>query len=293
MGICRNMEKFCLKWHEFEANIKESFKTLREKERLFDVTLATDDGQHVQAHKMVLSAGSLFFSDIFIKTNHSNMLIYLKGISSAQLEPVIQFLYNGEAFISQEYLTTLLGTAKELEIKGPLNDVEGIDKNEAENPNIRNLNIEFNAIMTESEKCKNIDNQESIHVSLEDLAESVDTQDDILVKTEDIIPSFDTNKDIDFKIKGMIEKNEGQWRCKVCGKNASFNNKIRQHAETHIEGVSHVCHICRKTTLTRHNLRDHISSVHSELFSCDICGKTGMNRKAYRDHKRTNHKAIQ
>merc|ERR1712129_634790 len=113
--IFRNMETFCLKWNEFESNIRESFKYLREEERLSDVTLATDDGQHIKAHKMVLSAGSHFFSDIFKKTNHSNMLIYLKGISSAELEPATDFIYNGEACITQEYLTKFLGTAKELQ----------------------------------------------------------------------------------------------------------------------------------------------------------------------------------
>ena len=73
------MEKFCLRWNEFETNIRESFRNLREKKILFDVTLATDDGQHIKAHKMILAAGSDFFSDIFLKTDHNNMLIYLKG----------------------------------------------------------------------------------------------------------------------------------------------------------------------------------------------------------------------
>jgi hypothetical protein len=45
------MDKFCLKRNEFEANIRESFKTLREEQRFFDVTLATEDGQQIQAHK--------------------------------------------------------------------------------------------------------------------------------------------------------------------------------------------------------------------------------------------------
>ena len=44
---------------------------LRNDHRLFDVTLATDDGQHIQAHKLILSAGSSFFSDIFLKSNHA------------------------------------------------------------------------------------------------------------------------------------------------------------------------------------------------------------------------------
>ena len=112
------MEKFCLKWNEFEANIRESFRNLREEERLFDVTLATDDGQHIKAHKMILAAGSDFFSDIFLKTDHNNMLIYLKGISSAELENITDFLYNGEANIAQGELTQFLETAQELQVKG-------------------------------------------------------------------------------------------------------------------------------------------------------------------------------
>ena len=44
------MDKYCLKWTEFEANIRESFRKLREEQRLFDVTLVTDDGNQIQAH---------------------------------------------------------------------------------------------------------------------------------------------------------------------------------------------------------------------------------------------------
>merc|ERR1712129_442730 len=166
MGICRNMEKFCLKWNEFEANIRESFKTLREEERLFDVTLATDDGQHIKAHKMVLSAGSHFFSDIFMKTNHSNMLIYLKGISSAELEPVTDFLYNGEAFITQEYLATFIRTAKELQIKGLLGDFEGIGENKSQSQKSAHTNDES---IAKGIKYENMVDQEGILDSLEEL----------------------------------------------------------------------------------------------------------------------------
>ena len=96
----------------------ESFRTLRDDERLFDVTLATGDGQHIQAHKMILSAGCDFFSEIFIKTNHNNMLIYLKGISSTELGNVVNFLYNGEVFVTQDELKVFLETAQDLQIKG-------------------------------------------------------------------------------------------------------------------------------------------------------------------------------
>ena len=93
----------------------------------------------------------------------------------------------------------------------------------------------------------------------------------------------------DIQIEEMIVKNEGVWKCKVCGKTATKTN-IRNHAETHIEGMSHACNICSKTYPNRQALRVHISGIHSGLFSCDICGKSGMNRKAHRAHKYSQHK---
>ena len=77
---------------------------------------------------MVLSAGSHFFNDIFKKTYHSNIMIYLKGISSAEIAPVTNFLYNGESFISREYLAPFRTTANELQIKGILGELG--DKNQ-------------------------------------------------------------------------------------------------------------------------------------------------------------------
>merc|ERR1719245_2517336 len=124
-----NDDKWCLRWDEFDENIREYFSSLRKDGRMFDVTLATEDGQQIQAHKIILSAGSNFFSDIFVKSNHSNMLVYLKGITLAQLEPVINFLYNGETFVAQEELNLFVETAKELKIKGLDSEMEGKGEN--------------------------------------------------------------------------------------------------------------------------------------------------------------------
>ena len=37
-----------------EANMMESFRKLRDVNKLFSVTLATDDGKQIEAHKMIL-----------------------------------------------------------------------------------------------------------------------------------------------------------------------------------------------------------------------------------------------
>merc|ERR1719430_2143264 len=104
-----------MKWDNFGTNIREYLRIIREDPRLFDVTLVTDDGQHIQAHKIILSAGSLFFHDIFLKSNQTNMLIYLKGIHSVHLEHLLDFMYNGEAFVGQDEFEEFLEIGKELQ----------------------------------------------------------------------------------------------------------------------------------------------------------------------------------
>ena len=121
------MSSFRLEWSDFETNIRQSFKKLRDNQNHFDVTLATDDDHQLQAHKIILSAGSDFFNKILTRTKHSNPFIYLKGIKKVQLEQVLDFLYNGETNIAELELKTFLEAAKEMQVKGLQNYVDGND----------------------------------------------------------------------------------------------------------------------------------------------------------------------
>ena len=40
-------EKFCLKWNDFQTNVTNSFKQLRNSDDFYDVTLVSDDKQQV------------------------------------------------------------------------------------------------------------------------------------------------------------------------------------------------------------------------------------------------------
>ena len=57
-------EKLCLQWNDFQVNIKSAFGNLREKNDFVDVTLACEDGQQVEAHKVILAASSPFFQKL-------------------------------------------------------------------------------------------------------------------------------------------------------------------------------------------------------------------------------------
>ena len=68
-------EKFFLKWNDFTDNVSKSFGLLRNEEYLHDVTLVSDDHKQVPAHKLVLSACSEYFRDIFKNLNIHHVIL--------------------------------------------------------------------------------------------------------------------------------------------------------------------------------------------------------------------------
>ena len=111
------MEKFSLKWNDFENNIGNAFNDLREEKDFFDVTLACEDSQ-LEAHKVVLSACSPFFKTILRRNPHQHPLVYLKGVKYRDLSSLLNFMYKGQVNIAQEELNTFLSVAEELQVKG-------------------------------------------------------------------------------------------------------------------------------------------------------------------------------
>ena len=53
-------EKLCLQWNDFCDNVSSAFGDLRDDKEFTDVTLACEDGQQVEAHKVILAEQVLF-----------------------------------------------------------------------------------------------------------------------------------------------------------------------------------------------------------------------------------------
>ena len=129
-------DKFCLKWNDFQENIKTSFAELRGDKDLVDVTLACEDGQ-LEAHKVILSSGSPFFKRLLRKMNSKQMhpFLFMRGLKTRQLTTMVDFIYLGEVNIHQEDLDGFLLLAQELELKGLTeedNGSEHMERNRSE-----------------------------------------------------------------------------------------------------------------------------------------------------------------
>jgi len=110
-------EKLCLRWNDFERNISEAFRKIRDDKDFFDITLVCEEEQ-IQAHKIILSACSPFFKKVLQNHHHSHPLIYLKGVNYKDLEDVLSFMYHGQVNVAQEELNSFLQVAEDLKVKG-------------------------------------------------------------------------------------------------------------------------------------------------------------------------------
>ena len=124
LWTCRNSEKLCLRWNDFQDNIKSAFGNFREDDDFAYVTLVCDDGQQVEAHKVILAASSPFLKTLLSKNQHPHPLVYMRRVKYNELTAIMDFLYRGEANVFQNDLDSFLAIAEELQLKGLLGKPE-------------------------------------------------------------------------------------------------------------------------------------------------------------------------
>merc|ERR1712179_22504 len=227
-NICRmGMENFSLNLTEFEDNIKDGIRKLRDQRRN-NVTLATDDGEQMQAHKIILTGGSNFLGAILIKAKYSNMLIYLKQSNKAELKHILDFMENREAVAHQEEIKVYIESGKELKVKNLVSRLKEIDENDELEHRIKNK-IEK---IENGWKCKNCE-------------KTMTRQRDMRIHVET-------------HMVGMSRP------CHQCGKTFSTRGSLRVHISSiHSELLS--CDVCGKSEMNKQNYWKHKNRHHRKL----------------------------
>ena len=250
------MEKFSLKWNDFEANASKSFRNLRKEEHFFDVTLVSDDEQIVSAHKLVLSASSQFFKNLLKKSTHSNPLVYLPGVKSAYLNSIIDYIYDGEVQLYQDNLDDFLDVAHKLKIEGLI---------EGKNVKDEFVDAEAETFHQEQKWGQSDENTDSNIVAKNDIVfKPRKTKYDEYEKTVSLVDQEYSKEDLAKVIDDLIIKDGGMSICKSCGKSSKWNKQIKHHVEMHIEGLSLPCPHCEQTFRSRNILKCHKQTFHKK-----------------------------
>ena len=236
-------DKFCLKWNEFNSNVSSSFGLLRNEEYLHDVTLVTVDRQQVHAHKLVLSACSEYFQDIFRNNKSSNLMLCLEGINRNDLNKFLDYMYLGEVQICQNDLDRFLTLSKRFKLNGLMTDETKLNDDTAKTdlPKIED-NMHFDEVAESEYEENNSDRSVAIKRPIQIVNRG----------------GFQT----DFS-EYIEELSDGNYRCVMCGKVSNGKLKhhrlynLKKHVEVHIDGLSYPCTKCDKTFRSKTTYNTH------------------------------------
>lgn len=123
-------QQFSLSWNNFHGNLTKGFAGLLGNGEFVDVTIAVE-GHLLQAHKVILSICSPYFKKMFQLNPCQHPIVVLRDVTHKAMRDLLQFMYHGEVSVKREDLTSFIGTAEVLQIKG-LTNKETEEDNEKE-----------------------------------------------------------------------------------------------------------------------------------------------------------------
>ena len=199
-----------LKASEFSRNAWESWMGVEKNSAFCDITLVSEDGHKVKAHKIILANSSLVFRSILMNNVNPVPLIYLRGVKFCSLSTILDFIYQGETNIKQENLQQFLDMAEDLKLEG-LNPKEKTDNILQSNPNRDFSNIDSKLLNLLNDKEIILSEAKLEMVQFKETNNSMEN-----TPTNELYSCSMTLTDVDDQVLAMIEKQKQTTKLKTC-----------------------------------------------------------------------------
>ena len=243
------MDTFCFSWNNFEQNLSSAFQQLRNNNDFLDVTLVSEEGDHLSAHKAILSTSSDFFQEILTKANHTNPLLFLSGFNFKVLTAVLDFIYNGKVNLYQEEVDMFLESAQKLKIHGLTQKLQEEKKETTFVENeVYQSNFACSSYLKEGEENSNATSLQEATIEKETTVETI------------VSPNVTRCSNLNYD--EHITKCKVGWKCNFCGKTKTTKANMNLHVEIHIDGLSFPCKFCAMNFRSRNVLNSHTNRAH-------------------------------
>jgi len=242
-----------LEWDEFQNNAGNTLKNLLSDTAYTDVTLVCDDDNQMKAHKVVLSSCSPFFKNLLMKNPHPSPLIYLKGISFAELNSIIKFIYLGQTEVKQDDLNHFLEVAKDLKVQGLIGETRNLTPVNDVSSNAQNYAA-------------------TLDTPRDEVKEVVE---DIKTELEQIRDFNQYNFPTEVTDTSVTDVTSESFNCDHCSFGTRSSSSLQRHQKL-IHTVSREklqCNLCEKVFSLPHGLAQHNKKSHDiKKYSCNKCG---------------------
>ena len=310
-----------MKWDSFESHLLSSNYNLYHTKQFADVTLVSDDLVTFPAHKIVLSTSSKIFKSLLaISTNDQHPFLFLKDVMKEELEGILQYIYLGEANISEHRTDHFEMVMRYFGFNEMFGHIAKSSSDKLKSDKLDFLypgEIEKNLFWDEKKNLDYLDNQADemegecnfeprIQTYEEDnFPESVDNdvtykediyENDKMEDTENninLVQDFVKTEPLD-KVKMQKKKsNEVQYRkkeeepteCEMCNIRYTTKRSYQRHYKSVHELDRAECDECGKQFSTKDMVRKHKKVVHLKLrYQCQKCDKNFTEERYLRKH---------
>jgi len=308
-------DKFCLRWNDYESNISSAFRDIQD---FHDITLVSEEDQSIKAHKVILSACSPFFHRVLSKNPHQHPMLYLKGVSSQDLQAVLDFCYNGQVNVAQEDLNQFLAVAEDLKVKGLTSRDKGgnlnQDNSEAqqrqkpplhpEKPKARltpskprlptpNPNPMFASGPVDDDDITEIP---AVKAEPGSSAEAASNASDSSYNQVIAADPFDDGGYDDYQMDPQFAQYDESGQMMEDPANKDFFDLLDSRIESMMaraEGKQWFCAVCGKSSVDKAKISKHIEANHITGHpgnKCDLCDTVSKTRDALKQHKLAKHR---
>ena len=281
-------ENYSLSWEGFPDHLQLMLRELLESEKFADLTLVCEDQTQFRAHQSVLSVSSPVLQRIIENCPSQHPLIYLRGIQSQEIQAVLQFIYTGEAEVSQERMGEFIRVANDLEVKEIKDNMTlpPVDDQSDEETIVENK---------EKEKKENIrycilcEYQTHARTSLLSHIKSVHEA----VRFPCDHCSYEGTTASNLR-SHIIAKHETEpLRCKDCDFTTRWRQALYTHKKSHdqVGGFKYPCAQCEYKATSETSLQKHIQNTHNGYngYACDQCDFKGTTKSILKEHSHTTH----
>ena len=218
-----------------------------------DVNLVCKDNKQIESHKVILSSCSPLFKQILSSNVHQHPLIYLKGISFDTLSKIMEFVHKGKTEVEQENLEAFLDAARDLKIKGLVDEVIDV-VNDTEEGSV-------------------------------EIAKEVEVKEDVEGRADFVEERLDAEME-------QIERrgHERAFTCSRCNGNYTSGTVLKRHLLAVHEGIKQQCFQCAKDFSTLDSLKRHKKTSHDGIkYTCKKCENSFTSKTAMKRHKDMKH----
>ncbi|XP_026727330.1 broad-complex core protein isoforms 1/2/3/4/5-like [Trichoplusia ni] len=285
-----NAPQFSLRWNNYVSHVTEAFNVLRFENDLVDVTLCCDGGK-IKAHKMLLSACSSYFKQIFKENPCQHPVIIFRNFKFEDLNAIINFMYHGEVNIFQEQLESFLITAELLEVKGLTDNVEDessksqlrITDNTSldlsskssriiedivpvlsdEPINLATMQTSRDEYIPQPTAVKSIPEQENGNIEMQ--PETSKSDESVKLKVvqpagEEMQVDTQSTSAEDLSEKNNSESELAKFRCQLCPKGFKHPTSLTLHKDSHAGKTQ--CPVCHRSFSRSYDMRSHLQRIH-------------------------------